>query len=243
MQRLRFKHLLAIAALGAGPAATGGCADNDSGLFIRSVIALQAGDCLARAQPDTTMLAFGTLDIAFNEPYVAALLVGNQLARQGDRDKVRTETARIALRGSVVSVRNVNGQELTAFTTDGAGFVDPGSGNEPGYGIMFAELLPTSIPVVSAVTPGAPTRVNVAVRVFGETLGGEEIESSELLFPIAVCNGCLVSYPSDAIDVARLPRPTCSRGLPPDELPCKMGQDQPVDCRLCQELAICQTLP
>jgi hypothetical protein len=240
MHRLRFKHLLAVAALGAAPAATGGCADNDSALFVRSVVALTAGDCTARSQPDATMLAFGRLDLEFGEPYVAALLVGNQLARQGNRDQLRTETSRIALQGSVVSVRNVAGEELTAYTTDGAGFVDPGNGNEPGYGIMFAELLPPGgIPALDAVTATAPTRVNVAVRVFGETLGGQEIESSELLFPISVCRGCLVSFPTTAVDANGF----CLRGIPPEDLPCKAGQDEAVDCRLCQQLDVCKALP
>jgi len=222
MYRLRLRHLFAIGALGAVPAALGGCADNDSALFIRSVIALKAGDCLARAQPDATMLAYGVLDTSFGRSYVASLLVGNQMARQGDRDKVRTETSRIALRGAIVSVRDAFGNVIKEFTTDGAGFVDPGNGTEPGYGIMFAELIPADL---IAVDPGAgSTRVNVSVRVFGETLGGQDIESSELIFPIAVCNGCLVSIPPDAIGATN----RCTEGVPPDDLPCLRGRGLPL---------------
>jgi hypothetical protein len=97
----------------------------------------------------------------------------------------------------------------------------------------------SGIPGIEGLAAGASTRINVAVRVFGETLGGQEIESSELLFPIAVCNGCLISFPTTAID------PTsnaCNRGIPPEEKPCKPGQDEPVDCRLCQQLPLCQSL-
>ncbi len=227
MYRLRLRHLVAIAALGGVPAALGGCADNDSALFIRSVIALRGGgDCLARAQPDATMLAYGVLDTSFGGNYVASLLVGNQMARQGDRDKVRTETSRIALRGAIVSVKDALGNTIKEFTTDGAGFVDPGNGTEPGYGIMFAELIPADL----IAAGGGSTRVNASVRVFGETLGGQDIESSELIFPITVCDGCLVSFPGGAIGTTG----QCTEGEPdPDQFPCLPGQDSPIDCRFC----------
>ena len=230
---LSFKRLSAILALAIAPVTLGGCEDNESALFVRSALKLEDGECLARAQPDATALAFGTLDLAFPTSYVASLLVGNQLARQGDRDKVRTETARVQLRGAVVSVRDESDSEIASFTSPGAGFVDPGNGNEPGYGIMFAELIPRGL-----IT--APQRVTVSVRVFGETLGGRDIESSEFIYPISVCQGCLVSFPSDAIDAVT---GDCTKGEPPSETPCNIGQDSPIDCRLCSLNAVCDSNP
>jgi hypothetical protein len=222
MQRLSLRRMIiTIAALGA---AAGGCADNDSALFIRSVIALEPGECEATAQPDSKFLAFGIYDTALAGPnsYFANLLVGNQLARQGDREKVRTETSRVALRGADVEVKTVDGAVITSFATDGAGFVDPGSGTEPGYGIMAAELLP-------AGAVSAPNRVNVSVRVVGETLGGVDIRSNELIFPINVCAGCLLSFPADAVDLGT---GDCV-GEPPGPDACLRGQDQKTDCRHC----------
>src|SRR6185503_4113949 len=215
--------------------ATGGCADNDSALFIRSVLAPSPDDCKVTAQPDSEFLPFGIYDTALagNNSYFANLLVGNQLARQGDRDKVRTETARIALRGADVEVKTVDGAVITSFATDGAGFVDPGNGTEPGYGIMAAELLP-------AGAVSAPTRVNVSVRVVGETLGGVDIRSNELIFPINVCSGCLVSFPVDAIDDAT---GRCIVGEPDGPAPCLPGQDVRTDCRLCSLNPCCNTDP
>ena len=228
--------MLAIAALGA---ATGGCADNDSALFIRAVIALEPGECIARNQPDGLFLPFGVYDtgLAGENSYFANLLVGNQLSRQGDRDKVRTETSRIALRGADVEVKTIDGATITSFATDGAGFVDPGTATEPGYGVMAAELLP-------AGAVAAPNRVNVSVRVVGETLGGTEIRSSELIFPITVCRGCLVSFPIDAIDPVG---GACAGGGEPGAPDaCLRGQDAFTDCRYCAaapdtvERACCQ---
>jgi hypothetical protein len=222
MRRLSLRQtVLSIAALGA---ATGGCADNDSALFIRSVIALEPGDCVATNQPEATSLAFGMYDLGLAEgrSYFAFLLVGNQLSRQGDRDKVRTETSRIALRGADVEVRTVEGATITSFATDGAGFADPGTATDPGYGIMPAELLP-------AGAAAGLDRVNVSVRVVGETLGGTEIRSSELIFPINICQGCTVSFPADAVD----PATGLCAGEPPGDPACILGQDAPTDCRHC----------
>jgi len=223
MGRLSVRQMIiSIAALGA---AAGGCADNDSALFIRSVIALDPGECEATPQPDGKFLAFGVYDVALAESnsYFANLLVGNQLARQGDRDKVRTETSRVALRGADVEVKTVEGATITTFATDGAGFVDPGTAAEPGYGIMAAELLPSG-------AVDAPNRVNVSVRVVGETLGGTEIRSNELIFPINVCNGCLISFPGDGVDALT---GNCLRTEPPGPPSCLPGQDALTDCRHC----------
>ena len=41
-------------------------------------------------------------------------------------------------------------------------------------------------------------RVNV--RVFGDTLGGDSLESSTLVFPITTCDRCLISFPVSAWD-------------------------------------------
>ena len=223
------RTVLSIAALGA---ATGGCADNDSALFIRSVIKLEPGDCVASAQPEATSLAFGVYDIGLAETgsYFAFLLVGNQLSRQGDRDKVRTETSRISLRGADVEVRTVEGATITTFATDGAGFADVGTATEPGYGIMPAELRPRS-------AAEGLDRVNVSVRVVGETLGGTEIRSSELIFPINICRGCTVSFPADAIDTV-LGMGTCS-GEPAIPPACLEGQDALTDCRSCAQNPCC----
>src|SRR6186713_1203669 len=53
--------IITIEALGA---ATGGCADNDSALFIRSVLAPSPDDCKVTAQPDSEFLPFGIYDTA-----------------------------------------------------------------------------------------------------------------------------------------------------------------------------------
>jgi hypothetical protein len=190
--------------------ASAGCADNDSGMFVRAVLAVQAPDCVATADPSAPMLLGGVLDIGIapGTGYMAALLVGNQLVRRGDRDKLRTETARVSLEGAEVTVLTDTGEQIAEYSVPGTGFVDPGSSDEPGYGILSAMILPPN-----AASSGT---VVTKVRVFGTTLGGDEIESATLTFPIVICSNCLVSNPV-------LPG---EQGNPP----CRPGQDDYVDC-------------
>ncbi len=53
-------------------------------------------------------------------------------------------------------------------------------------------------------------RIIVRLRLRGETLDGKDIESNEFTFPIEVCNGCLITYPPDAIDITAGQVPNCS---------------------------------
>jgi hypothetical protein len=102
---------------------------------------------------------------------------------------------------------------------------------------MYAPLIPPQ------ANPPVNTVVTVFVRVYGRTLGGMEIESNELAFPIAICEGCLVSFPLDA-DNPATPEYDCTSfdiassvgggSLPsPDDQPCWLGQDAYTDCRYC----------
>jgi hypothetical protein len=181
---------------------------------------------VVKADPSSEILLTGVLDRHFRTTYVAALLVGNQLVQRGSKNQLRTETSRVSIKGAIV---NADGFE---FTVNGTGFVDPGSGNEPGYGLAAATLVPPNV----GAPGGAP--VLVKVRVFGETLGGEEIESSELTFPVSVCDGCLVRYPIEADNPAN-PGYDCTSTEGNPEEPCYFGQDDPIDCRLCGGDPIC----
>ena len=235
MRRLP-KTIVLSACLVAAAVSAQGCADNDSGLYVRGVLAIETPECVAKADPAATELLGGVLDLAFKYTYSAALLVGNQLTRRGSRDQVRTETSRVTLRGAEVQVLNDAQQLLTEFTVPGTGFVDPGTGDEPGYGVMSVQLLPPNLGL------SAGTRVTTEVRVFGDTLGGDEITSASLTFPITVCQGCLISYPLDADDPAT-PGYQCTVSADTGSsltAPCRTGQDQAIDCRLCASLPICQ---
>jgi hypothetical protein len=215
--------------------ASQGCADNETMLFARAVLAIAPPDCLAEPDPNSAFRSAGTLDIAFGTSYIAPILVGNQLVRRGSKNQLRTESNRVTLKGAEVEVLDDQDNSLAEFTVPGSGFVDPGVGEEAGYGVLFAQLVPPGL------TLSAGARIVVEVRVFGDTLGGEEIESSTLRYPIYVCDGCLISFPADADDPVQ-PGYQCVGTKPPSsEAPCFFGQDDPVDCRHCLSLGRCQT--
>jgi hypothetical protein len=227
MSRLTPKYVLAAGCLvAATAAATSGCADNDSALFVRAVVRLEAPQCTAKADPNSTLLGGGVLDRAFRDTYDAALLVGNQMTRLGSRTQHRTETSRIVIRGAIVNVMDSEGNSLSEFTVDATGFVDPGAGDDPGYGIVFAPLVPPG-------TGADGQSLNVGVKVFGETLGGTELESAELTYPVFVCTGCLISAPAETCDPTTGVCSCLGADSSGVEAPCRLGQDDLVDCRLC----------
>jgi hypothetical protein len=70
------------------------------------------------------------------------------------------------------------------------------------------------------------------VEVFGDTIGGLEVESADFAYVIRVCEGCLVQFPPAAVSDMGL----CELGTDQNpEVPCFLGQDTDVDCRACRD--------
>jgi hypothetical protein len=186
--------------------------------------------------------AHGVIDVAFRRQYSATLLVGNQLVARGNSSELRTETSRVALEGSIVQLADSGGAVVWGpVTVPGSGFVDPASGTTPSYGAIDTILLGADFgqrvlyPELSA-NPGFIKNFTASVRVFGHTLGGTAVESGDASFPIQACFGCLVKFPPEASSSTT--SPNCSQ--PPASgssltAPCRLGQDEPVDCRICKQ--------
>lgn len=205
-----------------------GCADNSSSLFIAGVLYREPGSrCEFTPQGDATLLTDGVMDTSITKNYRMPLLIGNQLIARGDEDKLRTETARIVIRGAVVDVIDTaSNTSLDNFTTNATGFAHPASGSNPGWGVTIVNVIPADLDLGLDLLE--TRELNIAVSVFGDTLGGEEVESSTLTFPVFACNGCLVD---------------CSTSNPlngscdvfPDEgitLDCYYGQDFATPCQV-----------
>ena len=214
---------------GATLLASAGCADNDSSLFIKGAMA-PTGECIFEAEGDAALALTGIMDVAYASTYTLPLLVGNQLIARGDADKLRTETARVVIRGAVVNVLSADGTStLSSFSTNAGGFVDPSSGTDPGWGVSFVNAVSNELAtqLQSELALFESRELNISVYVYGDTLGGDEVESSTLTFPLFVCNGCLVDC-STADSVGR-----CDV-FPPEglELSCFPGQDSALPCQL-----------
>jgi hypothetical protein len=226
---------------------TASCSDNNSSLFITGVLYSTPPQCVLTADLAETTLGSGTLDLAFTRSYSASLLVGNQLTSRGSKQTLRTETQRVTLRGAEINLTDSTGNSLFKFSVNGTGFVDVSRGEDSGFGIFGAELIPASIGEqlvkTLGISPGGSGQVIALTRVFGSTLGNQELTSSELSFPITVCTGCLIQFPLVALT------PTdpqiCIRGATELPIPgCRVGQDDPIDCRSCAATnTLCESPP
>ncbi len=229
------KYLLSVGLLSLGTLSlTASCADNNSSLFVVGVIDIDATSCLAKADTTASFLASGTMDYAFTNSYTASVLVGNQLTQRGDHDTLRTETSRISLRGAEVTLTTLDGHELGHYSTVGTGFVDASAGDVPSYASMAVNLIP---PTLGASATVRNAKVVLAkIRVFGDSLGNASITSSELDFPINICDGCLVTYPADAADPLSSTY-LCSQAATTtqttDVAACVQGQDAKFACTFC----------
>jgi hypothetical protein len=85
---------------------------------------------------------------------------------------------------------------------------------------------------------GPPGQAIVRIRIFGTTLGGQDIESGDYDFPIQVCDGCLISYPSSAQDPSApagvyLCSPAAEEESEATTQVCYPGQDEVIPCTEC----------
>jgi hypothetical protein len=152
----------------------------------------------------------------------------------------------VVLKGAEVRLETLTGESLhKPFSSTATGFVDPASGTDPSIAVMYATLIPAS--VLETLEEGT---LIANVRVFGETLGGQDVESSELAFPVEVCNGCLVAYPASARDltadgadyICKVATDAASMATTQDtELPCNVGVDLQAPCTVCSGVSrLCQ---
>lgn len=226
------KSILVLGLVGSGSLLSTSCAENESMLFIEGVMALDRSDCVLRPEGNSVLLPSGIMDRALTSRYQAGLLVGSQLIQRGDKARLRTETARMSLLGAEISIESPAGGELIpAYSTIGTGFVNPSSGTEPGFGAIIVEIVPAGATLPEGL-------VLAKIRAFGETLGGQEVESNEYSFPIQVCTGCLIAYPASAYDDTQPPgSPYLCRIDADTDLgdgsTCLLGQDSAVPCTVC----------
>jgi hypothetical protein len=219
------------------------CVHDNSTLFVYDVLAPQfvtAGmTCTFTADPTQPVISSGTMDAALVPEYTAMFLVGNQIVPRGDPTQPHTETSFITIEGAVVTITNSSGAQLNSYTKPVSATVPPSSGTTPG----FASLGLTIVDQATASTLGAggTDRIVSTVRFFGHTLGGESVESNNFGFPIDVCRGCLVSFPTVTNDPSPMvPQPNCGFAGSQSAMsggtmnvPCRPGQDLPVDCSFC----------
>jgi hypothetical protein len=219
------------------------CTEEETSFFIQGNVKIDPPECIARAEGSSTFLLSGLLDVGLRAEYEATLLVGNQLTPRGDKANLRTETMIATITGAEVHLYTDTGEPdptSPEFTVPANGVIRPDGSADPGFGIVTATLIPaaTGVALAADITNPAEVRTRVAVvNVFGTTIGGIDIESSPFNYVISVCEGCSISYPADAIAIDG----TCTGATADaEQAPCRIGQDQPVDCRACAGSDLCR---
>ncbi len=190
-------------------------------IFVKQALAREPYGCIPRAKPTERALPLGTLDVVFADTYEALLLFGNQLRTAQDADRNR-----VSLNSAHVQLRDGSGAVLETFSRSATGFADPGLA-EPGWGVTAVTLVPAGI-----VKSGSTKMLTANVRLEGRTLAGHVVETPSFEYIIDVCDGCLVDYPLEADDPSTSAH-DCIPYDPASSVPCVMGQDDRIDCRLC----------
>ena len=245
-------HLLAgVSLLAGGVAAMAACKHDDSTLFVLNVLAAQpvsaGAQCTFTSDPTQAHISSGVLDIAFVSEYNPTYLIANQSVAEVNSQQLATETNIITVQGAVVTITDAAGNQLNQFSRLAAATVSPASGAVPGYApitvtTIDSNTIQNDTHLQQIVAGGGNIRLVTYVKFFGQTTGGNTIESDTFEFPVDVCKGCLVSFSSTSDDPA-LPQPNCrgaassSSSLPS---PCIKGQDFGFDCSLCQSNTACQ---
>ena len=213
----------------------GSCAHNDDMLVIVGAMYAQPPDCSYQPSASSKLLLNGTADLGFGGKYTAVLLVANQLASRGSKQRLRAESSNVTINNAEVRLLSSKGDEFGYFSVPASGYLAVGTGEDSGYGAVAVDVLPGSVAI-----PSDAGYVIAEIQLQGTTLGGSDIDSNVFRFEIFVVDSSqaggsgLVYYPVDCSQANACANQ--SRVL----TSCYVGQDGPVSCCNCLSEAVCQ---
>lgn len=192
---------------------TGCVADNGGeAMQIRQILAPPDTGC-SFDPASTTFLPRGTLYLNSTQPYLMAPLIESQITAVTGQESLRTVAlrgARVDLEMGPISVDNAgqvtqlefSESENAALQTSGATkfrslFSAPLT---PNGGLTTGSFDAVSLPALAAIRDkvggamgAVHAQVIAKVVVYGD-LGGDEVESGQFVFPITVCNDCVLNF-------------------------------------------------
>lgn len=254
------KFLTALAALGLW-AGGSGCEAEPVSIQIIQMQSVSTTSC----EPNTTLtnaLSLGTVDLSLATNYVAFPLVRNNMSNIGTVQGFGPADGRVATLDVVLREAVVEYGTLGPITADLpskrviplAGTVRLGNSSALGIELLDAATLAAirqapEFLVIDSQSQVRPVRSEVTMTtklVFrGVTVDGRELETNEFFFPLRICNGCLITYPPEAISTNLGATPNCLAIDPaederdPPDCPGRVGSDNFfVDCRDCQGFAV-----
>ncbi len=240
----------------------GGCAVEDSSMLIVGNSSLAPAPTCAPNANTNTFVSRGVLDVSLGKQYLMYPIIQNQLGNSEDvRIKpaavggggaqgnglgdVLVEGNTVLLREATVEFELPEGLPLafpSELTIPVSGSIAPGATYAPSLELVSPELADLLVNQINQ--RGLQVAMLVRLKFFGTTASGTEIESTEFTYPLDVCFGCLISYNIDSLTTLPDGRRTCDPAdlvlnadqEDPDEPTdvCHLGQDAPVDCRVCR---------
>ena len=200
-----------------------------------------SGGCTSPSDPAQGRLDRGILDVALRTNYVARPLYRNPLSQPVVMGLVVMEIHEGSPEGPLI------GPPFSIYQT----ITVPPSDVNPGFRAAEIEVIPSQVGAAlrAAVcqrrsttaacpvseTASADRTLLLKFTAFGETTSGREVETPAFFFPVRVCCGCLLTFPTEARAPESVHRsPNCDQGAAtPGPATCAVGQDVRVDCRLC----------
>jgi hypothetical protein len=228
------------------------CAHDDSTLFVVDVLAPQlvtAGQmCSFTNNPTQAVIPSGVLDTSLTLTYNPEYLVANQMVSQANPSQLQTETSYITIQGAIVRITDSLGNQIKTFTRLGVTTIAPASGTTPSFAPIGVTTIDEATAIANTPMSGSTVRLVTYVTFFGQTTGGDNIESNEFEFPVDLCAGCLVKISATDSNPCYMNQPNCVNGASnattsTEPVPCVIGQDAPVDCSQCLNFAACNPNP
>jgi hypothetical protein len=222
--------------------ALAGCVDNRASFFVQDM-KVPTEDCSIPAERDASYYSWGYWDIGLTGEYHVHPLVVNNMTSSTRLNPMAAESSLVQVDGAWVTIMDSSDNELRGETfVPSPCEVDPeGSSTAMDFQAITYDiysdlagaglLLEWSDLCAQAVTSNLVLRI----QVVGITAGGQDMETPYFYFPITVCCGCMVYFPSETWDDALVPPTYKCHGseITTTQSLCWVGQDWDVDCRVC----------
>ena len=202
-------------------------------LCLEAVLAPQPGACDGPLADSAPPLDRGTLDLALAYEYAGHV-------------RVLSERSSLQIRDMEIALL-VSGELATEFTSGSSAALGAGTAQAPHVGVLESRLLPSPVgKELGTRLPGSSTPLHVTLLITARatTPEGEDVRSNTLSFELSVCEGCLIDFPAEALELST-DGALCAAGDGASVMaPCRLGQDERVDCRLCADSEpACQRAP
>ncbi len=239
-----------------------GCQDREFRLKIERVVPFGDIQC-GLSSTEGEFSTSGSVDLSVRDIYKINFEVKNNLGdavrAKGLPETERFNTTSIVLESAVIEFQPL--ETITANIPPKATIPLSGTVNSSsssllkGFTLLDSDILDEFRRAREFLDPdtGEPIRtafdISAHIRIRGETDDGRSVESNEFVYPVRICNGCLIDYPSTML-VESDGVPTCP-AMPPagveeedisaEDIPnpeCAGTQGISIDCRQCQGMAV-----